>query len=271
MADSTSNLERFKKDLKALITKGERLLLAMQAECHYDQLIKALKPKIENPQEFLQKLTPFKQGYQSWYSEASAVVKQILPDRFLDFVAHYQRPKTRKAITHESYRVEDYLQGLMVTRGYLKEKVVGPEAAIPQFEQQLTILKAAGGRFDSSLYDIRQLVRADLFDSDLDAAEELAKQKFIRASGAMAGVVLEKHLAQVCENHHIKINKRHPTISDFNDALKQGGVIDVPTWRFVQHLGDVRNLCDHGKAQEPSVEQVNDLLAGVRKLIKTLF
>ena len=126
-------------------------------------------------------------------------------------------------------------------------------------------------RFETSLFDIRQLVQADLFDSDLDAADELVKKKFTRAAGAVAGVVLERHLAQVCDNHIIKIAKRSPVISDLNNALKEANVIDVPLWRFVQHLADIRNLCDHNKTKEPTVEQVDDLLAGVRKMTKTLF
>jgi hypothetical protein len=172
---------------------------------------------------------------------------------------------------YENYRIEDYLQGLNVTLGWAKEKVVGPDAAIPQFRQQLAILNSLGARFESSLFDIRQLVLADLFDSDLDAAEELAKKKFTRASGALAGVVLERHLSQVCENHAIKLAKKAPVISDLNNSLKEAEVIDVPQWRFVQHLTDIRNLCDHNKTKEPTVEQVNDLVAGVRKITKTLF
>ena len=61
---------------------------------------------------------------------------------------------------------------------------------------------------------------ADLFDSELDAAEALAKKKFLRGAGAMAGVVLEKHLRQVCSNHSVKISKKAPTINDLNDLLK---------------------------------------------------
>ena len=255
-----------------MITNGDQLGLAMQADCHRDQLIRALKrEKIEDPEAVLRKIPSFRATYQAWYSEAMAVVRQLLPDRVADFVSHYQRPKGRKQITSENYRIEDYLQGLTVTRGYEKEEVVGPAAALPQFDQQLAILKAAEARFDSSLYDIRQIVQADLFDSDLDSAEELAKNKYTRASGAMAGVVLERHLAQVCENHHITISKKTPTISDLNDALKQADVIEVPQWRFIQHLADIRNLCDHSRATEPAVEQVKDLLAGVRKMTKTLF
>jgi hypothetical protein len=61
------------------------------------------------------------------------------------------------------------------------------------------------------------------------------------------------------------------SISDLNDALKAANVIDVPQWRFVQHLSDTRNLCDHNKNTEPTTEQANDLLAGVKKIVKTLF
>jgi len=246
----------------------------MLSECHgVESTAKrvTLVPPIENVEEFLSKLPAFKNTYQPWYSEAYAVVKQILPDRLADFISYYQRPKPRKDITYENYRIEDYLQGLTVTRGgYEKEKIVGPDAAIPPFEQQLAIVNSVSGRFDSSLYDIRQIVQADLFESDLDAAEELATKKFTRAAGALAGVVLEKHLAQVCKNRNIKVAKKHPAISDLNEALKQANAIDVPQWRFVQHLADIRNLCDHSKAKEPTVEQVSDLISGVRKVIKTV-
>jgi hypothetical protein len=151
------------------------------------------------------------------------------------------------------------------------KKIVGPDAAIPQFQQQLAILKSVGARFESSLFDIRQLVQADLLDSELDAAKELVKNGFARAAGAVTGVVLEQHLGQVCENHAIKISKKSPTISDLNQALKGANVIDVPTWRFVQHLADVRNLCDHDKKVEPTAEQVNGLVDGVMKITKTVF
>lgn len=196
-----------------------------------------------------------------------------MPDRLSDFVGHYEKPKSRKSLTNENYRIEDYLQGLNVTQdtGFERKKIVGPEAALPQFQQQLAILKSVTRRFESSLFDIRQVLQADLFDSDLEAAEELANKKFTRAAGAMAGVVLERHLAQVCENHDIKIGKTSPTISDLNNALKEGNVVDIPQWRFVQHLADIRNLCDHNKANEPTFEQVNDLVAGVRKITKTVF
>jgi len=59
------------------------------------------------------------------------------------------------------------------------------------------MVKSIRKRFDSTLFDIRQLAQADMFDSELESAAELAKKRFHRAAGAVAGVVLEKHLKQV--------------------------------------------------------------------------
>jgi len=182
-----------------------------------------------------------------------------------------ERIKGRNEITFENYCIEDFLQGLTVTRGPQKEKIVGPDAAIPLFRQQLAILESVKARFDSSLFDIRQLVQADLFDSELEVARELNKNKFTRAAGALAGVVLERHLGEVCDSHNIKVIKKNPSISDFNDALKKSDVIDIVRWRFIQHLGDIRNLCDHDKNVEPTLEQVDDLILGTMKILKTVF
>jgi hypothetical protein len=267
-----ANLDRYKADLAALIKRGEQLSSALQRYAFEDEFDEMAKEQFgEKAEAYLKSMPEFTKDYQAWYSEAQRLIKQLLPDRLADFVRHYEKPKPRKDIDFENYRIEDALQGLTITRGYEKRKVVGAEGAIPHFDQQMAILRSVEARFESSLFDIRQLVQADLFDSELSAAEELLKHKFTRAAGAVAGVVLEKHLAQVSSNHNLKVAKKNPGISDLNELLKAEGVIDVPQWRFVQHLGDIRNLCDHSKAVEPSVDQVKDLIAGVAKITKTVF
>lgn len=267
----SSNLTRFKKDLAALLAQGQLLDYAMRrkasgAEKFDVQIQKQLGDKAE---VFLKKLPSFEDEYQGWYSEAMAVIQQLLTHRLDDFKRHYEKPKSRKEITYENYHIEDFLQGLRVTR-HGGEVVVDSAAAVPRFTQQMAILSAAERRFDSSLFEIRQLVQADLFDSEIEVARELLKKKFTRAAGAIAGVVLEKHLAQVCEDRGIKIAKKNPTISDFNELLKISDVVDTAQWRFVQHLADLRNLCDHNKKAEPTADQVGDLLDGVAKVMKTV-
>ena len=267
-----NNLEKYKGDLEQLIATGGRLSLVMQYECWPEEVEKALrKGHEEDIKDFLKNLPSFPAEYQAWYSEAKAVVHQLLPNRFDDFCGYYEKPKTRKELTNESYRISDYLVGLRMTRARDTQDVVSPSAAIPSFKQQLAIVKAVRNRFESSLFDIRQLVQADLFDSELEAAKAFVKHGFLRAAGAVAGVVMEKHLAQICDNHAITIRKRKPTIGDFNEALKNANVIDMPGWRFNGYLGDIRNLCGHKRDTEPTKEQVDELVDGVMKLTKTLF
>ncbi len=48
-------------------------------------------------------------------------------------------------------------------------------------------------------------------------------------------------------------------------------VYDIVNWRFIQHLGDIRNLCDYNKDREPTKEEVEELINGTEKVIKTIF
>jgi hypothetical protein len=264
----SSNIDRYKNGLRKLVLEGDKLYMSMQHDCFPERFEKAAGDKFE---EIKEALPSFSGAYQPWYSEAIVLIKQLLPDRLGDFSKLYLKPKNRKEITYENYSVEDYLQGLNVTRGWNKEKVVGPDAAIPRFEQQLNILKSVEKRFESSLFDIRQLVQADLFGSELEAAKDLNDKGFSRGAGAVAGVVLEAHLKQVLDNHKIKIRKKDPTINDLDQLLKDNQIIEVSVWRFIQHLSDLRNKCDHKKSQEPTKTEVDELIEGVDKITKTVF
>lgn len=210
--------------------------------------------------------------YQEWYSEALPVVKHLLPDRYEEFKHQYKLDKTRKEVDFLTYTISDYLIGLRVTRGPQKESVVDPlNAFVQRFQQQLSILGSARSRIESRLADIKGILQAELFDSEIQAAKDLLSKHHLRAAGALAGVTLEAHLSKVAENHDVTVRKKHPTVSTYNQALKNAKVIDVPVWRQIQHLGDIRNLCVHSKERDPTKDEVDDLIRGVEKLTKTLF
>lgn len=267
-----SNLEQIKKDLSKLILDGYRMLLALQAQQKgRPKSKKGGKGGSDKIDSVVDKLKPLEFGsnYEKWYSQSLEVIRQLLPNRLDDFVQLYKVGR-RKDVEVTTYGISDYLIGLRVTR--LGEEVFSSlAAAFSKFQQQFLILQSAEERFSSSLFDIKQVVQADLFDSELDAAGELNKKGFVRSAGALAGVVLEKHLAQVCVNHKLVIPKKKPTISDFNERLKNDGIIEIAIWRRIQHLGDVRNLCDHAGVREPQKEDVDDLIVGTDKVIKDLF
>ena len=213
-------------------------------------------------------LPDFKTRYEVWYSEALQYIKTFLPDRTNDFVALYKNEK-RKEITFASYTISDAIIGLCMTRAGRVE--VDESAAVPKMQQQVSILESALKLVDSVIYSIQFSVRAELFDSELGAANELLKAGFLRASGAMCGVILEKHLSEVCARHKISLRKKSPTINDYNEELKNAGVTDLPTWRYIQLLGDLRNLCCHDKKSEPTKDQAKDLLDGTTKICKTVY
>jgi hypothetical protein len=264
----STNLDRYKKDLESLVALGKK----MQLDLNGRHLIETGKVKPE-PKKLLEELNgTFEREYQGWYTQAAALIRQLIPDRLAEFQELYKGDGKRKATTVQTYHIQDWLNGVRSGTSYTGEKYYDDFAIITmRFGTQLAILQAVRTRFESSLHDIRQLVQADLFDSELDASRELLKSGFLRAAGAVAGVVLEKHLGQVAANHTVTTRKQHPAISDFNDLLKSSGVLDVPAWRNIQRLGDLRNLCDHNKHRDPTKDEIEELIDGVEKLTKTLF
>ena len=265
----TTNIDKYKADFDSLIKLGD----TMELDLNFRHLEEEGELSEEDKKNFKKFKGAFEKQYQRWYTESSAVIRQLIPDRSIEFEHIYKGDGKRKEINSTTYNLQDWLNGIRAgVNIYEREKYYNDFAIVSmRFHTQLEILKAVRVRFESSLLDIRQVVQADLFDSEIDAARELLKHGFLRGAGAIAGVVLEKHIGQVAENHNIKSRKKHPTISDFNDLLKNDGVIEVPTWRQIQRLGDLRNMCDHNKQREPTSEEVAELIDGAEKVTKTLF
>lgn len=256
-----SYLDKIKGDLVKLINKGKKMV---------NYLIKAEKEKLEdNAKQYHAK---FSQEYQKWYSEAYELISQILPNRLDEFAKLYQGD-IRKEINYTTYTIQDWLLGRYAKINFYTKSKEFDDIGIMtmRFYNQLQILESAQMRFESSPFDIQQIARADLFDSELDASRELLKTGFFRPAGVLAGVVLEKHLQSVCKNHKVLVSKKNPTISDYNDLLKNVKAIDILKWRLIQRLGDIRNLCAHIKEREPTKDEVNDLIEETDKIIKTIF
>jgi hypothetical protein len=86
----------------------------------------------------------------------------------------------------------------------------------------------------------------------------------------VAGVVLERHLHRVIQNRGITFRKK-PLLANLNQALKYAGAYDVPQWRQIQRLTDLRNLCAHADERDPTREEVDELLKGAEKVVVTVF
>jgi len=262
------NVDNIEVSLKELIKSGENLFWALAYESADKEKKTIIESRIASKGLVASQLPNFTNNYEVWYSEALMYIKKLIPERIFDFTSLYKNDK-RKDISYATYTISDAIIGLQVTQGTTTK--TSPEDALPRLKQQVSILKSALSLLRSVIYTLSFTIRADLFDSELDAASELFKSGFFRAVGAMCGVILEKHLGQVCLQHDISIKKKSPTISDYNEELKNSSIIDLPTWRYLQLLGDLRNICCHDKNVEPTKDQTSDLLSGTMKITKTVF
>lgn len=203
--------------------------------------------------------------YECWYSKSLIYIKKLNNDRVNDFKSLYKLEK-RKEIRYSTYTISDALNGVCIPSEKLE-----PSSAYSKMIQQVSILKATKELLETKIYQLQELLQADIFDSELNSAKELNNKGFYRAAGAICGVVLEEHFSHVIKEHGVVSNKKNLTINDYNELLKNNSIIDTPTFRQVQLLGDIRNLCDHKKSDDPKKQQIEDLISGTEKIIKTVF
>lgn len=192
----------------------------------------------------------FKLDYQGWYSSCCALLERNYnKERTIEFKSEYEN--NIKTILSSNYIARDTEYKF-----------------IDSFKHQASILNALPLYLEQSLSDIELTVASILMDDELLEAEYLLKKGFIRAAGALGGVVLERHLKMRCDKNEPKLKyPKNATIGKLNDILKENNVWDIPEWRKIQYLGDIRNTCDHDKTIEPKKEKVADLISKVRELI----
>ena len=165
----------------------------------------------------------FGTAYQRWYSRAYKLVESLGPERLDEFVSYYLIDPKREITDIDNYVIQDYIKGIGArTDVYDKPYWNVNDVVTLRLLNQIQIIASLSSRVDNVLQDVTGHLFAELQDSELSAAVQLKKVSR-RAAGAVAGVVLERHLQRVAVNHKIPIRKKDPTIADLNDPLKQKG------------------------------------------------
>jgi len=192
----------------------------------------------------------FKLYYQDWYSSCCALLERNYDkERTSEFKSEYE--KNIKTIISANY--------ITIDTEY---------TFIDSFEHQASILNALPLYLEHRLSDIELTVASILMDDELLEAEYLLKKGFIRAAGALAGVVLERHLKMMCDKNEPKLKyPKNASISKLNDILKSNNLLEISDWQKILYLGAIRNKCDHDKKVEPKKEEVADLISKVKELI----
>ncbi len=134
--------------------------------------------------------------------------------------------------------------------------------------QMMGIIGSIPHYLEGRLHDLELEVAQAYVGQELLEAEVLLKAGHVRAAGAIAGVLLERHLKLLCDRHTppIKYGK-DDGISKLNDKLKNEGFYDIAQWRKVQWMSDTRNKCDHAGTVDPRHQDIADLIAEVGKFV----
>jgi hypothetical protein len=245
--------ERVKAELKDVVKEGHALSQMLSANT-------------------LSKEADFLVNYQAWYTKAIKIVRVLAPDRYQEFCSYYEPDARRKLISVDTYRIQDFFRGVRPAKNPSTQEVAWDARSIANAYTlaQTLIAESLFSRVDGILAELESAIAHGIQDAEIDSAESLKKVN-LRASGAVAGVVLETHLQRVAATHQVTLAKKDPTIGDLNEPLKKAGVYDIAVYRKIQLLADIRNICTHQKGKDPTPDQIDDMLNGVRSIIKTVF
>ena len=116
----TSNLEKYREEIKELIVEGTLLRFGLRNEMGIPIPEETMSNLSEKSISKLKGAT-FRDRYQKWYNASLAAIQQLLPSRVDDFLASYRRSVRKDKISLDNYSIEDYLLGLSLRSYSIKD------------------------------------------------------------------------------------------------------------------------------------------------------
>lgn len=113
------------------------------------------------------------------------------------------------------------------------------------------------------LASVRQLVQAELFDSELEQAKELLSAGFHTAAAVVTGVVLETTLRDLCIQQGLQVGK----LDKMNVDLAKAGKYNAIVQKRITALAGIRNSAAHGIANEFTKEDVSSMISEVERFV----
>jgi hypothetical protein len=205
--------------------------------------------------------TRFEERYQSWYSRALPLMKQLALDRYHEFQSFYVVDPRYPWSNTSAYVIQDYLRG--------READDAGGETVRCFRNQLAILKSISDRLTWGQMDTDDQKERGMQLGFLETARNLIDINE-RAAGAMAGTVLETFLQKLTTKHQLKFRKQAPSLREYIDALHSGKVLDIPIHSQATWVAEIANR-SRAPGESPTKPQVRDLIDGTQWLITHIF
>ncbi len=138
-------------------------------------------------------------------------------------------------------------------------------------ESNYDVKKRLGAIFDAAKEDfeggylssLKQLVQAEVFESELDQAQELLDSGYKLASAVIAGVVLETALRDLCSSNKIA----HGKLDTMNSQLTKAGIYSKLQQKQITAIADIRNSAAHGKPELFSEQDVKNMIRDIESFL----
>ena len=130
------------------------------------------------------------------------------------------------------------------------------------------VLKAAKEDYEKeSIFDLKSLIEAEVFDDFLEQAEHLLKLDYFQPAAVIAGSVLEDGLRKICKKNKIELGSK-PKLDSMNSKLAKAGIYNKLTQKKITALADIRNSAAHGKWNEFDKDEVEDMIKSIRSFME---
>lgn len=130
------------------------------------------------------------------------------------------------------------------------------------------VLKAAKDDYDNEqLFDVRRLIEAEVFDDFMEQSEHLLNSGYYQPAAVIAGCVLEDGLRKLCEKSGIALLAK-PKLDSMNAELSKAGVFSKLDQKRITALAELRNNAAHGKWDQFTKEDVEEMVKAVRRIME---
>lgn len=163
----------------------------------------------------------------------------------------------------DSHYLTSYLTNLKPTLNVSTKMIIS---------RLVPILRAAKDDLENGfLVTIKQIIQAEVFDSELEQASHFLDSGYTTAAAVTAGVVLETAIKELCKNNGIPIfpqNSNKPKRLDMLNAdLAKAGIYTVLQQKRITALADIRNNAAHGNVDQFNVNDVKDMIRDVERFL----
>ena len=213
----------------------------------------------------------FIEKYLSWFFPVSNSIKFLFPEKFDEFNnCYYNYLKTNNR-TPDNYKISNYINNDKIdinTNFKYYDENIRIKIVYNNFNHQRLIVKAIIDNFDSVSFNYEKETYMTFQEENIDSVQELFDNNFLRAAGALCGVIIEKHLkTKLLPFDKNAFTSKNLTLEPLNQACKKNNIYTTTEFKKIIHLTDLRNLCDHKNTKDPTKDQVQELIDGTKWII----